>query len=303
MHQVLKTLDPSIFLPIVAAALAYAALYHRSQADSRVLWPLPAVFSFALGILVLVLALLWPLDTLADQYFWAHMLQHMLLLMGAPPLLLLGLPVPALLRSLPRTWRRNAIRPLARNRLFHRVMQLLLHPITIFAVFNLVVGFWHVPWIFAAASDVLPLHIAEHASYLGAGLLLWWAIVEPLRVWPRGAELAKIVFLVLCHLPMLVLGQFFLAFSSRPLYPDDSTALAQLGISPLTDQRIGGGIMFGFDMLVTLTAVSVLFGHLLREIERRQLAVEAQQDQHPESLLSATARPAHDAARQSDFHV
>jgi putative membrane protein len=267
--------DPLTLLGAALLLLAYVLLYRRGATDRpRTPWPAWRAAVFSGGVLIVLLALLSPLDGLAGVLFWAHMLQHMALLVLAPPLLLLGLPVQALLRAVPHGFRRRVLRPLARNRTLHHVGAWLVQPVTVFCLFNGVLGLWHVPSVFAAADQTPALHLLEHGSFLAVGCLLWWLIVEPLRVWPSGAGLSKIVFVIGCHVPMLLLGQFFLAFAAIPLYAFRPAAEAAWGLTPLTDQRFGGGIMFGLDMLITFTSVSVLFSRYLARVEQRQLALD-----------------------------
>ncbi|HEV7213642.1 MAG TPA: cytochrome c oxidase assembly protein [Chloroflexota bacterium] len=267
--------DPSALVGGATGVFLYLWLWRRGAGDrGRAAWPAWRTSCFLSGVAVALLALLSPLDGLADVLFVAHMLQHMLLMVVAPPLLLLGLPAKAMLRALPRSFRRHVIRPLARNRLLHRGGGLLLQPITVFCVFNGDLAVWHVPLIYRAAEATALLHVLEHLTFLAAGCLLWWLIVEPLRVWPRGAELRKIVFVAGGHLPMLVLGQFFLAFATLPLYAFNAAGEAAWSLTPLTDQRLGGGVMFGLDMLITFTTVSVLFGRYLAGLERRQVVLD-----------------------------
>ena len=267
--------DPPVLLGVAGSVLLYLWLWQRSAGDRRrALWPVRRVLSFLSGVAVALLALQSPLDGLAGSLFAAHMLQHMLLLVVAPPLLLLGLPAKSILRALPRPVRRVVIRPLARNRPFHRFGAMVFQPVTVFVVFNGVLGLWHVPSIYAVARQTASLHVLEHVSFLLAGCLLWWLIVEPLRVWPKGGDLSKIVFVASCHVPMLLLGQFFLAFAAVPLYTFNAAEEALWGLTPLSDQRLGGGIMFGLDMLITFATVSVLFSSYLTALERRQMALD-----------------------------
>ncbi len=268
--------DPVVNAEALGALALYFWLYRRSLDDrGRARWPVGRALAFAAGVLVVVLALESPLDELADVLFFAHMLQHMLLLVVAPPVLLLGLPAKAMLRALPARFRRGVVRPAARSRVAHRVGSFLVAPATVFVYFNAALALWHVPGIFATALTMPLLHVAEHASFLTAGCLLWWVIVEPLRVWPKDADLPKIAFVVVCHLPMLLLGQLFLAFTSVTPYVVASDTTRMLwGLTALSDQRIGGAIMFGLDMAVTFVTVSVLFGRYLVRLERRQLVLD-----------------------------
>jgi cytochrome c oxidase assembly factor CtaG len=263
-------------LPVMGAVMAllvYLWLYRRGTHDrKRAPWSGWRVASFGAGVVLALLALISPLDGLADILFGAHMLQHMVLLVITPPLLMLGLPAKAILRALPRPFRRRVVRPLARSRPLHRLTGLLFQPVTVFCVFNGILGLWHVPAVVVAAQETESLHELEHLSFLLAGCLLWWLIVEPLRVWPKEAELSKIVFVIGCHLPMLLLGQLFLAFTNLPLYTYNAAGEAAWSLTPLGDQRLGGGIMFGLDMAITFTTISILFGRYLTGLERRQRA-------------------------------
>lgn len=263
--------EPGVWLSAALSLGCYGWLYRRSAADrGRAPWPAWQAASFGIGVIVILLALESPLDALADGLFWAHMAQHMLLLAVAPPLLVLGLPARAVLRAIPRSARRSIVRPLARSRSFHRAGSLLFHPLTVLLTFNGSLIFWHLPPIYTAATTQPALHVLEHASYLLSGLLLWWLIVEPLRVWPKDADLSKIVFVIVAHLPMLLLGQVFLAFASLPLYGRQTAAETAWGLTALTDQRLGGAMMVSLDMLITFGVVSVLFGRYLARLERRQ---------------------------------
>lgn len=268
--------EPTVWLAAVLSLIAYGLLYRRSAPDRRrAPWSPWQVAAFVAGVAVATLALESPLDALADGIFWAHMLQHMLLLVVAPPLLVFGLPPIALLRATPRALRRAVVRPLARSRVLHRGGAFLLHPLTAAIAFNGVLIVWHLPSLYRAAVRRPPLHAAEHACYLAAGLLLWWLIVEPRRVWPPDADLPKIVYVVVAHLPMLLLGQVFLAFAAAPLYGGQTALEAAWGLSALTDQRVGGAIMVGMDILIAFTTISILFGRYLARLEHRQRLVEA----------------------------
>jgi cytochrome c oxidase assembly factor CtaG len=273
------TFEPTIALPLFLTLALYLWLYARGAQDRvRGPWPVWQVVSFTAGLAAALCALLSPLDGYADTYFWAHMTQHMTLLIIAPPLITLGLPVRGLLRATPRLLRTAIVRPLARNWVRREAGRLLLHPITVFVLFNANLGLWHIPRVFLAAQSSEVLHSVEHVTYLAAGMLLWWLLVEPVRLWPRDAELPKIAFLVATHLPMLLLGQLLFAFTNVPLYSTPDSQLLGASYDALSDQRLGGGIMFGLDMAVTFGTVSVLFGRYLATQERRQRALERQQD-------------------------
>jgi putative membrane protein len=196
--------------------------------------------SFAAGILTLALALVSPLDALGDTYlFSAHMLQHLLLVLVVPPLLLFGTPAWLIGRVL--NW------PLAR-----RAEQVLRRPIVAWTLGVVTLWAWHVPALYNAALASETIHILEHASFLATALILWWPILAPLEE-SRLAPLLALFYLFAAGAANVVLG-IILTFTPPGLYPaylhpfDPSGALPLIrdawGISPEIDQQIGGLLMW-----------------------------------------------------------
>src|SRR5450755_407872 len=144
--------------------------YRRSRAE-----PLRTA-AFVAGLATIVLALDSPLDGYADQLFWAHMIQHVLLLTVAPPLILLGRPWPRMWRALPLQSRTTIGRTLARAR-WTTPLRALARPLPAWLLFNATILGWHIPGAYNATLQSTTIHDLEHAMFFFTGLLFWEGVV------------------------------------------------------------------------------------------------------------------------------
>jgi putative membrane protein len=199
------------------------------------------------GVLVIFLSLNGPLHEWADGYlFTAHMVQHLLLMLLMPPLLIWGLP-PELIRkalALPGVY------PVAR---------ILTHPVVAFLAYNLVFIFWHLPaWYNLALMDH-NVHIAQHLSFMVVAVMMWWPIMAPVeelvRI-PTGPLLMAWIFLF--GIPGTVVSAL-ITLSDDVLYTWYAAAPRITALSPLDDQRLGGLIMWIPGMLVFWIAITAVF--------------------------------------------
>jgi len=201
---------------------------------------------FYAGLVSLGLAVYSPVDTYADRLFWVHMVQHVLLIAVAPPLLLLGRPWPRLIRPLPSAARR----PLARAVLVgptlspvRRVASWLAAPVQAFVLFNGVLLAWHVPRLFDLTLRYPLVHDLEHALFFGTALLFWRQLT-PTTARARLTDAERTAYGVGTILVGWALA-LVLGVASHPLY----AAYASLshrpgGISALADQQLAAGIMW-----------------------------------------------------------
>ena len=171
------------------------------------------------------------------------MIQHLLLLMVAPPLIWLGALSFRCLRGLPRPVRVDWIGPLLQARGLRRFVQRLTHPLAALPLFAGTVWLWHapVPYDWALRSDAC--HYLEHASFLGAGLLFWFPVVRPAPSRPTWSPWLLVPYLILADVQNTVLSAL-LTFSDRPLYAYYTEAPALAGFSPLRDQAAAGVLMW-----------------------------------------------------------
>ncbi|MDQ6717059.1 MAG: cytochrome c oxidase assembly protein [Gemmatimonadota bacterium] len=201
--------------------------------------------SFAAGLAVLFFSLNGPLHDLSDDYlFSAHMVQHLLLTLLVPPLLLAGTP----------GW---MLRPALRNPVVASVARFLTRPFACFTIFNLVIIAWHLPPLYNLAMANHPIHIVEHLMFLTAAVLMWWPFLSPLPELPRLSYPGQMLYSFLMSIPMSVVA-IAITMADHVLYPAYAAAPRVIAITPLEDQLMGGLIMWipgGFIFIIIMTVV------------------------------------------------
>jgi putative membrane protein len=230
----------------VGVLLALYALAVGPLREARALGPAVPVeqwLSFVTGAVVLFVALTGPVHDLSDSYlFSAHMIQHLLITLLAPPLLLIGTP----------GW---LVRFLVRPAPVHRVALFLGHPLVAFIAWNGTLLLWHLPPLYNATLVDLDVHIFEHLMFIATAMMAWWPTLAPAREL-RAPMVFQLIYLLLLPIPMKVLGMM-LTFSTGVLYPSYAIAPRIWDISPTIDQQIGGIIMWvpaGFVIWINLAA-------------------------------------------------
>jgi putative membrane protein len=217
---------------LLATALIYVRGWMRGERDRARLG------GFLGGIALLAIAIASPLEALDDSYLSAHMTQHFLLMMAAPPLLLAGHPFVPLLRGLPRIWVKRGLKPLFTSPLLRRAADWLTAPPVAGVLFAASMIFWHIPRLFELALASPFWHDIEHATFFWGGILFWWPIIESRR-WPRWVSIPYLLFGDLLNTAVAA----FFVFSGRVLYPSYAAARVS-GLSALDDQVLAGLIMW-----------------------------------------------------------
>src|SRR5438270_8283890 len=228
-------------------------------------WWRPAVF--LLGLAVIWFAIGSPLDGFADALLSAHMVEHLLLMSFAPPLLLLGYPVVPLLRGLPRPVRIYVFGPLIRIKALRNLGHLLITPLIAWLAMNLAFLGWHVPAAYDFALEHERWHEVEHLCFLGTSILFWWPVIRP---WPTRQSFAGwflLLYLVMADIVNTALSAF-LAFCDRPVYGYYLREPNGFQISPLSDQRAGAVVMWVIGSLVFLVPAFALTFRFLQPRER-----------------------------------
>lgn len=231
------SLDPGLAYVVVAGCL-YAL-------GSRGRWrptPLQAVAFFA-GLLAIVIALCSPIDYYADELFWVHMLQHVLLLTVAPPLFLLGRPWPTMWRALPLGPRTTVARTIARSRWTSPIRKLA-QPVPAWILFNATIIGWHIPGAYDATLRYGSIHLLEHAMFFFTGLLFWARVIDPGPLRPRLVWPIRIASVAGSMVVTWALS-LFLVFAPNPIYGAYANLVTRPGgISALTDQQFAAGVMW-----------------------------------------------------------
>jgi putative membrane protein len=233
------SIQPPLLYVAVAGMLYWAGgLGYRRPADQSL-----RTASFAAGLVTIVLALESPIDGYADQLFWVHMFQHVLLLTVAPPLILLGRPWPRMWRALPLQPRTTVGRTLARAR-WTAPVRALSRPLAAWLLFNATVVAWHIPAAYDATLRSWAVHDVEHAMFFFTGLLFWARVIDPGPLRPRLVWPMRIAFTVGAMVVGWVLA-ITLVLVPHPIYPFYA-ALAHRpgGITALTDQQLAAGMMW-----------------------------------------------------------
>jgi cytochrome c oxidase assembly factor CtaG len=231
----------------------------RSSGSPRAAAEAPAwrLGCFIASTIVILAALISPIDSLADQLFAAHMVQHMLLLDIAPILAILALT-------------KVILRPVTRSvHNLERRAGPLAHPAFAVALYVGVIYAWHVPAAYDLAVRHEGIHWIEHLTFLVAGSLYWWHLISPIRARMRLGGMGPIVYMATSKLFVGALGMA-LAFAPSALYPYYEHVPRIWGLSSLDDQAVAGLIMAVEQSLVMGIAIVVLFIRALAESEREQ---------------------------------
>jgi putative membrane protein len=223
------------------------------------------VVFFLLGMFFMFLSLVSPLDELGDSYlFSAHMVQHLILTIVGPPLLLLGTP----------DW---FVKPVLRKPVLFGIARFLTYPAVAFFLYNADFWLWHAPPLYNATLENEGIHIFEHLSFIVFGVLNWWPIFSPLEEGlPRLSLGGQVLYLFLSGMPTVALGAG-LTFLP-PLYAPYLAAPRVWGISVATDQQLGGLIMWIPGNIAYIAIMSSLFIRWMQQQEAKQVAEEARRD-------------------------
>lgn len=243
-------LDPGVVIALFLAAALYAiATGSRNRADDgSTLLPVTVGqrVSFFAGLVSILVAMGPPLHDWAEHYLLtAHMVQHMILLLLTPPLLLHGIP----------EW---MYAPLVRNPVTNRIMYVLTRPLVAYLLAAVVLIAWHVPALYEAALYSDPIHSFEHFTFVATSMLAWWPIMGNVPQWPRISPLMQCLYFFALTLPGSAVG-VYLTFSDAGLYRPYDTAPRVFGIPNYMDQQIAGLLMWVGEATIFLLLITYTF--------------------------------------------
>lgn len=246
---------PEVWLIFTAMGLFYwlavgprrTEWFRASEPVSR--WQ---VASFCTGLAMIVLSEGTPIHLISDQFlFSVHMLQHMLLTLIMPPLLLMGTP----------GW---LLRPVLGRPKVARVWRVLTSPLVAVLGFNLIFALWHFPGLYNGALVHEYLHMVEHAVYIPAALMMWWLILSPMAEFPRPPLFMQIFYLFLISLAQMAIYGI-VGFADDALYQMYVMAPRLWGITPMVDQQYAASVMELTGFFVLLVSLSVIFFRWARQ--------------------------------------
>ena len=230
-------------LAIVLTALVYLRGCYLLRCAGFPLLPSWRVWSFLVGLFALWVALAGPMDVFNAWLLTAHMIQHMVLMMIAPPLILLGAPLIPLVRGLPVFAAREFAGPFLNWKPAQRLGQAVTQPVVALVLMGLVMLGWHVPVLYELAVRSPGWHQFEHACFLVTSLIFWWPVIQPWPSQSRWPRWAMVPYLVVADLQNTILSAS-LVFADRVLYPSYSDAPRVFGLSAREDQAAAGAIMW-----------------------------------------------------------
>ncbi|MSP12785.1 MAG: cytochrome c oxidase assembly protein [Chloroflexi bacterium] len=243
------TWDFELLAGFVFVAIAYSVGWRtlRPGGKSAVVANRWQPLWFYLGLGVAFIALVSPLDALSSYLLSAHMVQHLLLTLVLPPLLLVGTP----------GW---MVRRYVRLPIIRQAGGWLTKPLPALVIFNAVFLVWHVPDLYDLALNVLSVHILEHLIFIFTGIITWWPILSPVPDWPKLPYPKQVFYLFLESVAPTALGAI-LTFANSPLYSfyQDPKLPRFFDISPLADQQLAGLIMWIPGTGIYLLVLTVVF--------------------------------------------
>ena len=262
------TFDPWLIVPLSGAAGLYLRGWWRLHGQMPQRFGGWHLGSFHLGLGLLLLALASPLEAMAEVLLQAHMAQHLVLMMIAPPLLVYGAPTLPLLRGLPSVVVKRGLGPLLAWTVWRQLQRALTHPVLGWLAFAVATIAWHVPALYELALHSHFWHHVQHLCFLSTGMLFWWPVLQPWPSRPRWPRWAMIPYLLLADIQNTALSAV-LVFSERILYPTYLTVPRVWGISTLDDQVAAGVMMWVPGSLAYLIPVGLLVMQLLNAPQTR----------------------------------
>ncbi|MDX6724007.1 MAG: putative rane protein [Solirubrobacteraceae bacterium] len=256
------TFEPGAILLIVVLTGAYVARWRRVRSTEGARGaPVVRLLSFLGGVLALTIALISPVDRLAEQAFTMHMVQHVLLLDIAPIGLICGL-TKVILRPVTRRLQRleQAAGPIG-------------HPIFAVVLYVGLMWLWHVPALYDAALQHSLIHRLEHVCFMSAGILYWWHLLSPIRSRHRLSSMGAVVYMLSTKLFVGLLG-IGLTFAPEALYAFYKEQPPIWGLNPSEDESLAGGLMALEQSIVMGIALVWLFVQALSESESEEQRAE-----------------------------
>ena len=262
--------DPLVVGALILSAAAWLLLVRRVRRlhPGRPV-PIARTAAFLGGLAAVAVALMSGIERYDTTLFSVHMVQHMVLMLVAAPLLALAAPVTQLLRAASHSVRGRWLLPV----LHSTPMAALGHPIVAWLTFTVVLWFTHFSPVFDLALEDRGVHQLEHAAYLASALLFWWPVVaaDPAR---RRLPYPVRALYVLLQLPVNSFLGMAILFADSPLYPHYATLGSPYGITALADQQVAGGLMWLAGDVAFIGAVLAVVAAWMRHEERDAPAAE-----------------------------
>jgi putative membrane protein len=241
--------EPALVAGLLFVCWCYSVIVgpYRKNLSANLPYSHKHTYWFYSGIISFYLAVGSPLDPLGENFlFFAHMIQHNILMYVSPLFILLGIPYQIVDDYI------------ANKPLLESFLKFIFHPIIAGLMFTLVFSFWHIGAFYEAAIRDKTLHMAEHLSMFFTSVAMWWPICGPSKRIPPsryGPQMLYVLAIMLGQTPIFAI----LTFSKDVLYDTYFYAERIMHLSPLEDQKTGGVLMKLANMIVSVSVLSSIF--------------------------------------------
>ncbi len=259
---------PVITIPIVFTVLIYAAgVLHRYKQNKPV-HP-GRIVLFLLGLLFFYIALQSPLEPLSDHYFFNHQIEHLIIRMFGPWLLILSMPMNTLIQGLPKWIRRGILKPILKNRLIYFLYRLFTQPYLATFLFIATLYVWQIPVLHEQALLNQPLHDAMHVSMIVTAFFFWWIISDPRRSAARCSYGIRLFLLWAVTTFNSILGSI-ITLTRTLIYEVYDQGINAIPMSAMEDQQYGGVILWVPGGMMGVLGTAVVFYLWVRDSRRKK---------------------------------
>lgn len=257
---------PIITIPLILTVSVYiAGMLHRSRLGKSV-HPVRATIFF-LGILFLYAALQSPLEPLSDHYFFHHQIEHLILRMFAPWLLILSTPMNTLIQGLPNWARRGVLKPILKNKVMYILYRLLTQPYLATFLFIATLYVWQIPVLHDKALKNQSLHDAMHVSMIVTAFFFWWIISDPRRSAARCSYGIRLFLLWAVTTFNSILGAI-ITMTRSVIYQVYDQGIDAITMTAMEDQQYGGVILWVPGGMMGVLGTAVVFYLWVRDSRR-----------------------------------
>lgn len=268
------TFEPVVAIPLALLAVGWLVMVDRiDRRHSGSPVPVARTVAFMAGLATIAIALTSGIERYDTTLFSIHMVEHLLLMLVAAPLLVLAAPITQLLRVASPRVRQRVLLPILRS----GPMAAVGHPVVAWLAFTIVLWGSHFTPLFESALENQFVHDLEHVLYLGAALLFWWPVISLDPAPHRLSHPARIGY-VLLQLPFSSFLAMAILFTNAPLYSHYSALGSQYGIGALADQQLAAAIMWLAGDAVFIATILLLVAGWMRHEDRDAVAADRRAD-------------------------
>ncbi|MCX8048559.1 MAG: cytochrome c oxidase assembly protein [Methylohalobius sp.] len=271
---------PSLAIPLILITLVYLRGWQKRKRQRKPFSALKAG-SFLSGVSCFVLALQSPIEPLSEHFLFVHQLEHMLLRVFGPLLIILAMPVPVLLAGLPSQLRHKVFAPLIRHRITKTLYRFFSQPLIASVLFVGTMIFWQIPSVHDASVKNEFVHDLMHFSMIVTSFFFWWLIADPRGSHARLSYALRLVILWAVTVPEALAGAY-ITLAKSPLYRVYDALNGRFSLDRLLDQQLGGILMWN-DAMIGVIGMAVVFLLWIQEERPSKVALakQPQRTAHP----------------------